>query len=241
MAVTPSRKTMLLIQLASIVVFALVSAIIPQYAFIVFILYFVVFMIIAAKSSAKTMKVPPRSELGSPIFKESKAAQVMLMDKTLQAELGKQMKIMMLQFALIFLVLFLLPVYNDYIWPLVAGVAGLTNGSILVNFLRYLGMYLFFIGVMQAFRRLLIREQQALQPGYLAIARSFTVYRKGVVLDEARFIDFTQDICFKVEAERKFVELRNSKNNTPLTRLYTLEVNRLVEKLEEAGLSECRA
>lgn len=233
-----SRRTTILVQAVSILLFALVSAVVPQYAFVIFLLYFIVFMVLAMKATARSMKVPPRSELGSPIFKEPNAVQAMLTDKMLQAEMGRQMKLMFLNLSMVFLVFILLPVYSEYIWPFIAERTGLTESSLLDNFVRYLGMYMFFIGVMQGSRYLLMRGQQPVQPVFSA--RSFAVYRKGVVLDERQFIQFTQDVCFNAEQERKFVELRNSKSKATLTRLYTLEVGRLVEKLREAGLGECQ-
>ncbi|MEL9908978.1 MAG: DUF2208 domain-containing protein [Desulfurococcus sp.] len=233
-----SRKTMILIQAISILLFALVSAAIPNYAFIIFLLYFLVFMFLAMRATTRTMKIPPRNELGSPLFKELNALQVMLSDKMFQAEMNRQMKLMFVNLGLVFLLFILLPVYNSYIWPFISGALGLTGESILVNFTRFLGLYLFFIGVMQGMRYMLIRGQSSTPP--VIPARVFAVYKKGVVLDERQFVKFTEDICFRVDHDRKFVELVNTKGNTVLTRLYTLEVGKLTEKLREAGVNECK-
>jgi len=234
-----SRKTMVLIQAVSIVLFALVAAVIPQYAFMVFLLYFIVFMAIAMRATSRTMKAPPKSELGAPVFKEANTAQAMLSDKMLTVEMSKQVRFLFINIGLIFLLFLLLPIYNSYLWPLIEGYMGSISDGILVNFIRYLGMYLFFIGVMQGLRYVLMRGQQSMQP--MIFARSFSVYRKGVLLDDRQFIPFSQELCFSANPDRKFVELRNTRSKTAVTRLYTLEVGKLVDKLREVGLVECTA
>jgi uncharacterized membrane protein len=234
----PPRKTMWAVQALSMVLFALVSAVVPGYAFAFFLVYFIVFMAVMFKLTSKGMKPPPRSELGSPVFKESNPVNAMMYDKYLNAELKKQMTMMMLNFMLLFLVFILWSIYQAYIGPLIVSIIGeYTGDEVLLRFTYFLGMYVFFFGVMQGLRYLLFRGSD--MQTFLFARIGFEVYRKGVMLDNRQFIAFNENICFEPNPDRKFVELRSRSNKSMRIRLYTLETGRLIDKLREAGVGEC--
>lgn len=235
----PPRKIMWVIQALSMILFALVSAVVPQWAFAFFLLYFIVFMAVMFKLTSKGMKPPPKSELGSPVFKESNPVNAMMYDKYLNAELKKQMTMMMLNFMLLFFVFILWSIYQAYIGPLIVSIIGeYTGNEVVLRFIYFLGMYAFFFGVMQGLRFLLFRGSD--MQTFLFARIGFEVYRRGVMIDNRQFITFNEDVCFEPNPDRKFVELRSRSNKNMKIRLYTLETGKLADKLGEAGVSECQ-
>ncbi|MEM1635859.1 MAG: DUF2208 domain-containing protein [Thermosphaera sp.] len=236
----PPRKTMWIIQALSMVLFALVSAVVPQWAFAFFLVYFIVFMAVMFKLTSRSMKPPPKSELGSPLFKESNPMNAMMYDKYLNAELKKQMSMMMLNFMLLFFVFILWSLYQASIGPFIVEFASqYTENEVVLRFIYFIGMYTFFFGVMQGLRYLLFRGSD--MQTFLFARIGFEVYKKGVMVDGRQYVGFTEDLCFVPEPDRKFVELRSIRNKSMKLRLYTLETGRLVDRLKEAGLSECKA
>lgn len=233
-----SRKATVAISVISMLLFALASAAVPQMVWIIFILYFVVLMVIMGRGAAKAIKrPPPAKELGSPLYKEVNVMQALVQDKELNAELRSQASFLLLNTVFIFFLIFvLIPLYQGNIAPYIeSAVASLTDSEFARRFLVYLGMYVFFIGVSQGSRFILFRKP----PAQVTFPRkSFYVYKKGIVIDEAQFIPFNGELCFRAEPERKFIEVRAGPRAPPV-RLYTLEVAKLKEVLKGVGINEC--
>jgi len=230
-----SKKANIAIQAVSIVLFALVAALIPQYALLIFILYFMLFMIIATRTSLKSTKSIDKSA-GPSLFKESASAQAMMYDSLLAEELRSQFKSTMVYFIFPLIALVLIPLYTTYIGPHIRSFLQVLGNTLLENFLYFILMYLFLIGVIQGSRLLVVGRIK--QQKQLLIPRSFTLYKKGLVFD-GRFLEYNKDMCIKENRERKFVEIHSTKLPF-IIRLYTLEVSKLYTKIREAGLSECR-
>lgn len=228
---------MIVIQTLSIIFFALISAVIPQYAFLIFILYFIIFMGLMMRTASKSFKKVSQEKLGSPLFKEDNALKATTYDPMLASELKRQMSFAFMSFIPLLLIFVLLPVYGEYIAPYLKDlISSLTSNEVIQNFVSILGMYLFFMAITQIFRFLLFRkpgQQQFMMP------RSFIVYKKGVVIDSQRLLEFTSNLCFKDNPDRKYVELKDM-NSGINVRLYTLEVSKLVSRLKEVGLNECK-
>lgn len=231
------KGKMIAIQVLSILLFATVSAAAPEYAWLFFILYFVLFMAVMARTVSKSIKRPPaKSELGSSLFREVGVVQALTQDKQLYVELRSQLRFVTLNFVLLFLIIPLITVYNTYLAPVVSNLVSPENYGVFLNrFAVYLFMYIFFIAVTQGFRVILLRKPP-MQPVYPM--RLFEVYKKGILLDGRQFIPVEDIECFKPNTERKFVELRLKKSPMPV-RLYTLELSRLSEVFRGVHLNEC--
>jgi uncharacterized membrane protein len=230
-----SRKIMILIQALSMVMFALIAALIPDYFFLVFILYFLLIMIISAKIGTRVFKRVEASA-GPVLFKETATAQAMMYDSLVINELRSQVKSTMIYLVFPLVALLLIPLYNEHIGPRVLELAGALNNEILVRFVYFMVMYLFLAGVLQGIRLAITKSVK--QPKQLFIPRSFTLYRSGIALD-GRFFEFSRDVCIKENRERRFIEIHGEKLPY-IIRLYTLEVSKLYSKMREAGLRECR-
>lgn len=232
------KGKMIAIQVLSILLFATVSAAAPEYAWLFFILYFVFFMVVMARSVSKSIKKPPaKSELGSPLFREVSVVQAITQDKQLFVELRSQLRFVTLNFVLLFLIIPLITVYNTYLAPQVSGLVSSENYGVFLNrFAVYLFMYVFFIAVTQGLRMLLLRKTPT-QPVYPM--RLFEVYKKGILLDGRQFIPMEDIECYKPNTERKFAEIKLKKSPIPV-RLYTLELSRLSEVLRGVRLDECK-
>lgn len=219
-------------------IFALASAAVPEMVWVIFILYFVVLMVIMGRGAAKAIKKPPPAkELGSPLYKEVNVMQALVQDKALNAELRSQASFLLMNTLFIFFLIFVLvPLYQGNIAPYIErAVSSFTESEFARRFLVYLGMYVFFIGVSQGVRLALFRKP----PAQISFPRkSFYVYKKGIVIDEAQFIPFTEELCFNAVPERKFIEVKVNPKAPPV-RLYTLEVAKLKEVLKSVGANEC--
>ncbi|MCC6010840.1 MAG: DUF2208 domain-containing protein [Desulfurococcaceae archaeon] len=229
-----SRRIMILIQALSIVMFALIAALIPQYFFLVFILYFLVIMLLSVKMGSRGFK---RAEdlIGPVLFKENAAAQVMMYDSLVVNEFKSQIKSTTIYLVLPLLVLVLIPLYYGYIGPYVQELAGALGNEVLVRFIYFIVMYLFLTGVLQALRVVITKLVK--QPKQLIIPRSFTVYKSGIVLD-GRFLEYSRDMCIEENRDRRFIEIHGEKLPYVI-RLYTLEISKLYSKMREVGLNEC--
>ncbi len=229
-----SRKILLVIQALTIVMFALTAALIPQYAYLVFILYFIVFMFFAARIGTSSLKKIEGS-LGHVLFKENVADKVMMQDQLVLDEMRKQFKLTLVYLVSPLLALLLIPLYYGFIGPVIQSVLKVLNNELLERFTYFIIMYLFLMGVFQGLRVIIAKVVK--QPKQLYIPRSFMVYKSGLAIG-GRLITFDKDMCMKENRERRFVEI-HSKKLPYVIRLYTLEVSKLSSKMKEAGLREC--
>ncbi|MEM4570776.1 MAG: DUF2208 family protein [Desulfurococcaceae archaeon] len=233
-----SARKMIIIQVASLITLALLSALTPrEYLWIVFLLYFVVIMAITSKSVMKAAKKvdKPRSLL---LFEEKNTAVAMSSDAVLLNELKKQMSTTMLSLMLpLILFLAFTPLYWQYVHPtLLQVLKNILNYDFLVLFVAYLVFYSILILMSLGTRRLLLKSTK--MEKQILIPRSFAVYRDGVIAD-GRFFEFTSDMCYEVNTARRFAAIYSK--NLPFTiRLYTLEASKLKNALKEVKISECQ-
>lgn len=225
-------------QIVSLVILALLSALIPrEYLWIVFLLYFVVVMVITSRSVVRAAKKldKPKSPL---LFEEKNPSLAASSDVELLGEIKKQMSSMMLTLILPLMVFLLfMPFYWQYMYPtLIWMLKDRLSNDFLVSFIVYLIFYstliLLSFGIRRILSKLMKVEKQILVP------RSFAVYRDGVLAD-GRFFEFTNDMCYEVNVKRKFAAI-HGKNLPFVLRLYTLETSKLKSALREGKIIECR-
>lgn len=228
---------MFIISQISIVLMALVSTFLPpSYRIIVFILYFIVIMGITFRRARTWSKMPPQKELGSLLFKEANATKIAMTDKELISELKKQVTASMSLLLLSFLVIILFPLYNSTIYPLTQLLfSTLFENEVLANFLTILVMYEFIFGILFLLRSLVMRKYKF---SNIMLPQSFAVYRKGVVLNNRFFIEFSQNYCYEYNPKRRYVELRDKRSGMRI-RLYTESSSTLNSRIAELGLANC--
>jgi len=225
----------LVMQVVSIIAFALVSAAFPGYAWIIFLLYFVILMLIMTRTTRRGFKKV--SEIrGSPLFKEENAMVIGSKDELLIKEMKEQFRPMMVLFILPLFVILIAPIYWNYIAPLIENfLASIVESQFITDFIRFLAFYAFIISVMYIPRFFIMRK--VVQKKQLYIPRTFYIYKAGIYAD-GKLIEPSREACYEVNLSRKFVEI-NSPKLPFVVRLYTLEVSRLADKLREIGLYEC--
>lgn len=232
-----SRATTIFIQVLSMVIFALISAAVPQYLPLIFVVYFAILLIVSSRLATRGMK-KASSVKGTPLFREDNPAQVAVQDDLLLQEVKDQFKsTLVLMFLPFILVVVLAQVYWMYINQIIESyvLQGISD-SFLSRFIQVLIFYAFISAVMLIPRWLMSRRFS--QKKQLMIPQKFMVYKDGIVMD-GRLVSYANDMCFKLDTRRKYTELHSAK--LPFTvRLYTLEVSKLAEKLREVGLRECR-
>ena len=237
MMMQQSKVFTAVLQVTSMILFALVSAAAPQYMWLFFIIYFLIIMIITSRMAMGGLKKVDQLR-GSPVFKEDNATTVMASDTMLIQEVKEQFKspmlLMILSFALIFIIP---PLYWSYVSPYVENlVKQSTTNDFIVRFIVFLAFYVFMIAILYVPRTLLMGRTKQKQLYY---PRVYAVYREGVVLD-GKLLEYSKDMCYKIDGKRRFVELHSDR--LPFTvRLYTLEPSKLADRLIEVGLRECRA
>ncbi len=233
----PSQKTSLLIGQISILVISLVTAFMPQYSMYIFLGYFIIIMIVMFRSSRKMSKMPPKNELGAPLFKENGAIKIAMNDELLTQELKKQAMGSMGLLMLTFMVFILFPLYRQYAFiPIHEALSSAIGNIIVVNFLDYYIMYQVIFGILTLSRFLM---QNKLGQMNLMIPQKFHLYRIGIVANDRMFIPLTSDLCFVFDRKRHFVELHSIKNKGFRIRLYTDAISELVEKLKSLKVSQC--
>lgn len=231
-----SKLASIAFQVVSIVMFALISAAVPQYAWIVFIAYFAVLMIIMTRLATRGMK--KASELkGTPLFKEENAVQIMASDIALMQEIKDQLKSTMLLMVMPLMVLLIAPLYWQYINPFLVNTVLKDLGSeFLIRFIGFLLFYTFLIVTMFLPRLVVTRKLK--QKKQLYTPRVYSVYKNGLYMD-GRMVEYDKESCYQANSRRKFVEIHSPKLQF-IVRLYTLEVSALAGRLREVGLYECR-
>lgn len=233
-----SRKTTTAIQVASMILFALVSAAAPDYMWLFFLIYFAIIMFVMSRMAMGGLKKVEQMK-GSPLFKEENATTAMASDVALIKEVKEQFKSPMLMMILSFALIFIIPpVYWGYVSPHVENfIKQTTTNEFITRFIVFLAFYVFMISILYLPRTLIMRGMK--QKKQLYYPRMYAVYREGVLV-EGRLLEYSKDMCYKVDSRRRFVEVHGDKLPF-VVRLYTLETSRLADKLSEVGLRECRA
>lgn len=232
-----SKAIQVIIQIISIILFALVSAIAPGYSFLFFILYFAILMFVFSRTMRGGLKRADQVK-SAPLFKENDVSAIMTSDPMLMQEVKEQFKSMMLLMILPFLVIFIAPLYWEYVARYVETyVYQASSNEFLTRFAVFLMFYVFLIGVLQAPRLILMRKMK--QKKQIYTPRRYSVHREGLLLDN-RLLELTRELCIKVDTRRKFVEIHGDKLPF-IVRLYTLDYTRLASTLREVGLNVCRS
>lgn len=233
-----SKLLTVAIQVVSILLFSLVSAAIQrqEHVFIIFLVYLAVIMFVTAKLGGRGFTRPPENR-GPLLFREDQATQVMMRDALLMKEVKEQAKSTLLALLPGLIVLIVIaPLYWQHIDPAIKSIVGqVTDNEFEMRFIGFIAFYVFLIGVMQVPR--FIVSKLVKQQKQLLVPRVFSVHRDGILLDN-KFMQYSGDLCFRVDTSRKFAELSGKKVQFTV-RLYTADVIRLASKLREAGLREC--
>ncbi|ABN70070.1 membrane protein-like protein [Staphylothermus marinus F1] len=233
----PSRKTSLLISQVSILLISLVTAFIPQYYIYIFILYFIIIMAFMFRSTRKMSKIPPKKELGSPLFKENNAIKIAMLDKLLTAELKKQFTASMSLLLLTFLVFIIFPLYRQFVFvPVHELLSSIIGNPVLVNFLDFFIMYEFVFGILSILRFFIMGKMSGVN---IMLPQNFILYKKGIIANDRFFIELTSDLCYKYDLKRHFVELRSRTNKNFRVRLYTDSTSDLLNKIKDLGVVQC--
>ncbi len=233
----PSRKTNIVMWQGGIIAISLVTALAPQYFWLFFILYFIIIMGFMLRSSRKMSKIPPRSELGNILYKEPQAIKIALLDKKLSDELKQQFKLTMMMLGLTFVALILFSAYRALAFaPIHSYLSSIIENEVLVLFLDYLIMYEIITGILSLPRFAMWGKMATAN---IMLAQKFTVYRKGVIVNDRFYIPFSNEQCYVYEPKRRFIEIRSMTNKGMRLRLYTESISSLMEKIKSLGLKEC--
>ena len=233
----PSQKINLITWQGSIILISLVTALVPQYYWLFFLLYFVIIMGVMFRSTRKMTKIPPSSELGAPLFKEKQAVKIALLDKTLSEELKKQATASMMMLGMTVLVLALFYAYRALAFgPVHEILTQYFDNPVLVTFLDFLIMYEVVTGLLSLPRFALMGKLTAAN---IMLPQRFVVYRKGIVANDRFFIEFSSDMCYTYDLKRKYVEVRSISKKGARIRLYTDSISTLVEKIKSLNITPC--
>ncbi len=233
----PSIRKTILISQVSIVAFSFISVFLRQYFWLVIMLYMFLMMGLTSYSTMK--KTRPRPEdLKNLLFKEPNAMKIAMADKLLNEELMRQMKSMMLGFITLPIALAIFTVYPFFIGPLVGGLIDfLTDNAIISSFLSFFIMYEIVFSVTTIVRILLMKKYSYEN---IMLPQKFTVYRRGVLVNERMFLRFDEGYCFRYDPKRRFIEIVNPRAKGFKLRLYSERISELREKLLGTGLiREC--
>ena len=235
----PKRHVSVLINAISIIVIALLTTLLPGYGLLIFLVFYMLVLFIVYRFTMKTGKMPPPSELGTPLYKESNAMKVAVSDPGLNKDLGQQFKFLMVTIAISILAIFLYSLYNGLAGvELAAYLLTVTGSKLLSNFLNYVTMYTLIFVILYSLRWAVTRRMTYVN---LIIPYSFAVYRKGIVINNKNFIALDYNLCFTLNKQRRFVELLDPRSKTSRIRLYTETPTALYERLVEVGFNECKA
>lgn len=232
-----NTKKTLLIQVVSIVLLALLSALVPrEHLWLVFLLYLVVIMVITSRGIMKTAKRISKPK-GPVLFEENNAVIAVSNDVELLNEMKKQSSVMLVSLTVPLIMLFLfIPLFWQYIYPGVRGVLeSAIDHELLLSFLSYLVFYGLLALISLGFRRALSQFMKVEK--HMLIPRKYAVYRDGLMAD-GRFIEFTEDLCYEVNSKRRFAAI-HGRSLPFVIRLYTLEVSKLREALRGGRIIEC--
>ncbi|WP_440060139.1 DUF2208 domain-containing protein [Thermogladius sp. 4427co] len=235
----PKRHVTVLMNAISIIVISLLSAIVPQWSWLIFLAFYLVFFYLVYRFTVKTSKTPPPSELGSPLFKEPNAIKIAVSDPGLNKDLSSQFKVLFITLLISMLAILLYPLYIGLIGGVVyASIESVVANQILARFSNYVIMYTFIIVVLYSIRWFIMRRVEYTN---LLIPHNYVLYRKGIVINGRSFIPVGSSICFTVNKQRRFIEFYDPTNKSSKIRLYTETPSTFYEKLLEVGFNECKA
>lgn len=220
---------------ASILSISFIAAYIPQYYFLFFIIFFIILTFIAARRMRMGSKPPPARELGSPIFKEANAIRVAMFDKKLMDETKKQLAYSTIQIVTLIPLIILIPLIRQFLVLKIIENIDFEN-DFLRNFSTNLLTFETIYVVMGIARILLERK---VKPVNFLLPQIYAIYRSGAVLNETYYVKLSNEYCYEINEERKFIEVKNIRRKSFPIRLYTSSINVLTSSLREAGVSPC--
>ena len=234
----PKRHVSLLINTVSVIVISLLSTLAPAYAFLLFVVFYMVFFYIIYRITMRASKMPPLSELGAPLHREVDSVKVAVTDPGLNKDISSQFKFLMVTMVISFLAVFLYPLYNGLVGVYVISYLNNATGNILLSrFINYMAMYTLILVVLYSVRWAATKKVRSIN---LIIAQSFAIYRKGVVINNRNFIQASSTLCFTVNKQRRFIEIQDKASSGSRIRLYTEKPSTVYEKLVEVGFNECK-
>jgi len=234
----PKRHVSFLINTVSVLVISLLSTLAPAYAFLLFLVFYMVFFYIVYRITMRTSKMPPLSELGAPLYKEVNCVKIAAADPGLNKDLSSQFKFLMVTLAISLLAVFLYPLYNGLAGVYVIFYLNNATGNILLSrFINYVTMYTLIIVVLYSVRWAVTKKVSSVN---LIIPQNFAIYRKGVVINNRNFIQASSTLCFTVNKQRRFIEIQDKTSGGSRIRLYTEKPSTVYEKLVEVGFNECK-
>jgi uncharacterized membrane protein len=234
----PKRHVSFLINTVSVLVISLLSTLAPAYAFLLFLIFYMVFFYIVYRITMRTSKMPPLSELGAPLHREVDSLKIAVTDPGLNKDLSSQFKFLMVTLAISLLAVFLYPLYNGLAGVYVISYLNNATGNILLSrFINYMTMYTLILVVLYSVRWAVTKKVSSVN---LIIPQSFAIYRKGIVINNRNFIQASPTLCFTVNKQRRFIEIQDKTSGGSRIRLYTKEPATVYEKLVEVGFNECK-
>lgn len=220
---------------ASILAISFITAYIPQYSILFFIIFFLILTFIATRRMRMGSKPPPARELGSPLFKETNVLRVAMFDKKLMEETKKQLAYSTVQIITLIPLMILIPLIRGTIVSNIIEKLGLTNvflRSFLISLLTFEMIYI----VMGIIRLVFERK---VKPINVILPQVYAIYRNGAVLNETYYVKLSEEYCYEINEERRFIEIRNTKKKSFPVRLYTSSLNELSSSLKESGVYSC--
>ena len=225
------RKFIVLGQVFAIV-FALVLAFYPQYYWPILIAYFIVFFLVMVIMQRRGRGPIEEVLSGRELYREDKAAQIMLSDPGFVEEYSAQTKSIMKGFMLTFAILLVFWVIFIFKDPIVDAIESIARVS------KQLAYFIFWLSLFEVFfivnRLVILRAQRtSTQPLFIA-PRSFIVTDKGIaapgLMGFALRFPLPENSEVKIDSRRRFVEIIESRSRR--IRLYTSNPKRLYELIK---------
>jgi len=239
------------------ILLAFLSALYPPLTIILTMLFIIIIAARVFSPYSVGMTITSLDWLGEPLFEENFPSVVMGADPLRKSEMYRNTAIMLKLIAVIIMLFLLFGLIVSYLDLYLTEFFNiLFNGlsdSFIVRFIKYLLIYelLYYIPVFML-HILLGRGDQYI----LNIARRYTLYRYGVLMDiegvgSARgryrygymhnirtiFLPVKDIACYEYNYTRRFIDLRTVKKVK--FRLYTERVNELRDKLQSIGIYDC--
>jgi len=233
----PTRIRGIVVSQLSILLISAVAAFIPQYSIYIFLAYFAIMTLIMFRRARIGMKAPSTKELGSPIFRESNATRIAMLDAELIAELRGQALASMILLMSSLSLLIIFPIYKATVFNITYEVfKKIIEHEVLALFLAFLLMYEILFGLLSIIRFLVMSRAKF---SNILLPQNYALYRSGVLINDRVFLKITANYCYEYNHKRRYVELRSVGKDPTRIRLYTDAASELRDKVRELGLSEC--
>ncbi len=232
----PSRLQTIALSQVAVLILSIANTFLPQYTFIILMIYFIALMSIMSYSTMRKTKPTPE-DIRNPLFRENNAMKIAMSDRELTHELSNQMKAMLTSFLTLPVAFIVYPLYTNLVRPIVSMYLEEHLPELTAQFINYVIMYEVLFMILSIVRTIITRKVKMMN---IMLPQQYVVYRKGILTNNRMFIRFTENHCFKYNPKRKFVEITSTLNPNFKLRLYSEEAGRLRDKLVELKiLREC--